>query len=666
MKRREIAAQVRRHRRVLRDRAVPRHAGEALLERDVRPARLLGRRPPRARDPARRRGARGRRRRVPAALPRADGGPRRLRPHGDLRLAQHADDHAALRPRDAARGRRGRRRRRRARTSSRAYLQSVHGTGSSAAWPRPGRRRPATTSSGCARLRVVDEDGETSSAVDVRRPVGIEIGFTVLRDGEPVLPKIKVRDRQGDVAFNADGHESALGRADAAGRLRGDRVDPRQPPQRGARSASTSAMRLDRGAASSTRTPASATPSPSTSRTPARATRRAAASRASGRASCGRCSSGRSRSGRPAVFVLYRDSPLRRAALDAEVGLRQSGTRSSAPTSSRRAGSPSGTASSLRSRPAPRHRRLDRVLRAAVRAGRRLRAATSPRCWRRGARRTRRTSSSRRSTRSGSRRCCSRRRGSLRPPLVYVEHRPAAPARAAPERGRARALYERAFRRTAAIVAYGHAEAEELRAWLPGHDVRFVPFGVDTGGVRAARTSSPTSTSSRSARIPSGTTGSWRASRRRCPSVSFSVRRLGRPGAERSSAGEHAPSRRSSRSPRRGSGSRGRASSRSPSGTTSTRARPRRCSRRWRRRSRSSSRARPRSPRATGSRTASTSGSCRPATRPRSRAALRELLADEDGAAALGRRARETVERELGWERYVDRIADVLRDAASR
>jgi len=37
----------------------------------------------------------------------------------------------------------------------------------------------------------------------VRHPVGIEIGFTVLREGVPVLPKIKVYDKNGDVAFNA-------------------------------------------------------------------------------------------------------------------------------------------------------------------------------------------------------------------------------------------------------------------------------------------------------------------------------------------------------------------------------------------------------------------------------------------------------------------------------
>ena len=62
--------QVRRDRRLRRDRALPRHPGQALLERDVGPARLCGRGPPRARDPARRRGARGRRRLLPAQVAR--------------------------------------------------------------------------------------------------------------------------------------------------------------------------------------------------------------------------------------------------------------------------------------------------------------------------------------------------------------------------------------------------------------------------------------------------------------------------------------------------------------------------------------------------------------------------------------------------------------------
>ena len=75
-------AALRRHRRVLRGREVHRHAGQALLERHVRPPRLRGRGAPRAGDPVRGRGARRRRRRVPGALPRADGGLRQLRADG--------------------------------------------------------------------------------------------------------------------------------------------------------------------------------------------------------------------------------------------------------------------------------------------------------------------------------------------------------------------------------------------------------------------------------------------------------------------------------------------------------------------------------------------------------------------------------------------------------
>jgi lipopolysaccharide transport system ATP-binding protein len=51
--------------------------------------------------------------------------------------------------------------------------------------------------------RVVGEDGERLDAADVRRPVGIEITFDVLRRGVPVFPKIKLVNGQGDVAFNA-------------------------------------------------------------------------------------------------------------------------------------------------------------------------------------------------------------------------------------------------------------------------------------------------------------------------------------------------------------------------------------------------------------------------------------------------------------------------------
>jgi lipopolysaccharide transport system ATP-binding protein len=81
------------------------------------------------------------------------------------------------------------------------YLQTGHGSSSSREWPDV-ETAPGDDLVRLRSTRVVQDDTATSSA-DVRRPIGIEIGFTVLRPGNPVLPKIKVYDRDGDVAFNA-------------------------------------------------------------------------------------------------------------------------------------------------------------------------------------------------------------------------------------------------------------------------------------------------------------------------------------------------------------------------------------------------------------------------------------------------------------------------------
>ena len=82
------------------------------------------------------------------------------------------------------------------------YLQSEAGTGSSRTWNDPAVA-PGNDLVRLRSVRVVDEDGSPLDAADVRRPVGIEIAFDVLRHGEPVFPKIKVVDGQGDIAFNA-------------------------------------------------------------------------------------------------------------------------------------------------------------------------------------------------------------------------------------------------------------------------------------------------------------------------------------------------------------------------------------------------------------------------------------------------------------------------------
>ena len=82
-----------------------------------------------------------------------------------------------------------------------AYLQAGHGTGSSKEWSDVA----AAPGNEVVRLRSVKvvQGGVEAAAVDVRLPVGIEIGFRVLESGTQLFPKIKVVDQRGTVAFNA-------------------------------------------------------------------------------------------------------------------------------------------------------------------------------------------------------------------------------------------------------------------------------------------------------------------------------------------------------------------------------------------------------------------------------------------------------------------------------
>jgi lipopolysaccharide transport system ATP-binding protein len=82
------------------------------------------------------------------------------------------------------------------------YLQHESGASSTQSWPDPATA-PGAGLVKLREVRVVGEHGRVLDAADIRRPVGIEITFDVVRHGEPVFPKIKVLDSQGDVAFNA-------------------------------------------------------------------------------------------------------------------------------------------------------------------------------------------------------------------------------------------------------------------------------------------------------------------------------------------------------------------------------------------------------------------------------------------------------------------------------
>jgi lipopolysaccharide transport system ATP-binding protein len=83
------------------------------------------------------------------------------------------------------------------------YLQSAGGTGSARFWEDL-ESAPGNDIARLRSVRVVLEDGAVVDAVDVRRPVGIEIGFTVLQRGrDGIFPKLKIYDSRGQVAFNA-------------------------------------------------------------------------------------------------------------------------------------------------------------------------------------------------------------------------------------------------------------------------------------------------------------------------------------------------------------------------------------------------------------------------------------------------------------------------------
>jgi len=81
------------------------------------------------------------------------------------------------------------------------HLQTATGTSSSQLWA-DDESAPGDDLVRLRAVRVVGADGETADFVDVREPVGIELAFSVLRTGSPVLPKIKVVTG-GQIAFNA-------------------------------------------------------------------------------------------------------------------------------------------------------------------------------------------------------------------------------------------------------------------------------------------------------------------------------------------------------------------------------------------------------------------------------------------------------------------------------
>ncbi|HXF98342.1 MAG TPA: ABC transporter ATP-binding protein [Gaiellaceae bacterium] len=90
-----------------------------------------------------------------------------------------------------------------------AYLHMVHSAGTERVWRE--EEAPGNDLAKILAIRVLPHEGMPPGVADVRRPVGVEIVFRVLREGKPLFPKIKVLDREGAIAFNAlDTHERWL------------------------------------------------------------------------------------------------------------------------------------------------------------------------------------------------------------------------------------------------------------------------------------------------------------------------------------------------------------------------------------------------------------------------------------------------------------------------
>jgi len=80
------------------------------------------------------------------------------------------------------------------------YLQTGHGTGSYREWP----DLDESPGDDIARLRWVKviQGEQLADTVDVRRPIGIEVAFRVLRP-HPLFPKLKLFNGEGETLFNA-------------------------------------------------------------------------------------------------------------------------------------------------------------------------------------------------------------------------------------------------------------------------------------------------------------------------------------------------------------------------------------------------------------------------------------------------------------------------------
>ena len=88
------------------------------------------------------------------------------------------------------------------------YLQSGLGTTAAREWPDLSKA-PGNDIVRLRAVRVRTDDGEITDAVDIRRPVGIEMEFEVLKPGHVLVPNYYFANEEGICVFGASDHDPA-------------------------------------------------------------------------------------------------------------------------------------------------------------------------------------------------------------------------------------------------------------------------------------------------------------------------------------------------------------------------------------------------------------------------------------------------------------------------
>jgi lipopolysaccharide transport system ATP-binding protein len=93
------------------------------------------------------------------------------------------------------------------------YLSSTLKTGASREWEDPADA-PGDAIVRLRQVRVRDEHGKTTSIVDVRKPLGIEVSYDVLQEGHTLIPVLEVYNEKGTELFSTHDTSSEWRRQD--------------------------------------------------------------------------------------------------------------------------------------------------------------------------------------------------------------------------------------------------------------------------------------------------------------------------------------------------------------------------------------------------------------------------------------------------------------------